>query len=211
MSRKEAPSSLGKVIIVGGCGFLGHHIVNYIVERHPQTQIAVIDLRTNSNRNASPNVSYHDGDITDLAAMTELFSKIKADGVIHTASPHFMLKPEIQEKVNVGGTKNLVKAAQDTGVKAFVYTSSASVILDAVEPLINADERWPLVTGDAQPEFYTTTKVRRLRILPRKNILTSSGIWRNIRPASQPHARDLLYLRYPTCGHHRRGRCPDST
>lgn len=161
MSRPQGPASLGKVVVVGGCGFLGSHIVNYIVERHPQTQVAVLDLRTNSNRNASSNVSYHDADITDLVAITALFSKIKPDAVIHTASPHFDLKPEIHDKVNVGGTKNLVKAAQDTGVKAFVYTSSASVILGATEPLVNADERWPIVAGKEQPEYYTTTKVRR--------------------------------------------------
>jgi sterol-4alpha-carboxylate 3-dehydrogenase (decarboxylating) len=150
---------LGKVIVVGGCGFLGSHIVSYIVKRHPQTQIAVLDLRTTSNRNASPNVSYHDGDITDPAAMKTLFSQIKPDAVIHTASPSAFLKPEIHEKVNVGGTKNLIKVAQDAGVKAFVYTSSASVVLDAKAELINADERWPIVAGAEQPEYYTTTKV----------------------------------------------------
>jgi sterol-4alpha-carboxylate 3-dehydrogenase (decarboxylating) len=159
MARSQGPASLGKVVVVGGCGFLGSHIVNYIVEHHPQTQVEVLDLRTNSNRNASSTVSYHDGDITDLAAMTALFSSLRPDAVIHTASPHFNLKPEIHDKVNVGGTKNLVKAAQETGVKAFVYTSSASVILNATEPLVNADERWPIVAGDAQPEYYTTTKV----------------------------------------------------
>jgi sterol-4alpha-carboxylate 3-dehydrogenase (decarboxylating) len=160
MSESKEPASLGKIVVVGGCGFLGSHIVKYIVERHPQTQVAVLDLRTNSNRNASPTVSYHDGDITDLAALTALFTQLRPDAIIHTASPHFDLKPEIHEKVNVGGTKNLIKAAQDTGIKAFVYTSSASVILDASAQLINADERWPIVAGAAQPEYYTTTKVR---------------------------------------------------
>lgn len=159
MAQQNMPQSLGKVLIVGGCGFLGSHIVSYIVKRHPQTQIAVLDLRTTNNRNASPTVSYHDGDITDAAAMNALFAQLKPDGVIHTASPHFDLKPEIHDKVNVGGTKVLLKAAADAGVKAFVYTSSASVILDPTTQLINADERWPLVTGDAQPEYYTTTKV----------------------------------------------------
>lgn len=91
--------------------------------------------------------------------MNALFSQIKPDAVIHTASPNAFLKPEIHEKVNVGGTKNLIKVSQDAGVKAFVYTSSASVVLDAKAELINADERWPIVAGDAQPEYYTTTKV----------------------------------------------------
>ncbi|OAL55688.1 C-3 sterol dehydrogenase/C-4 decarboxylase family protein [Pyrenochaeta sp. DS3sAY3a] len=158
MSPPEYQPSLGKVVVVGGCGFLGSHIVSLIVKRHPKTQVAVLDLRTSSNRNASPSVSYHDGDITDLAAMKTLFSKIKPDAVVHTASPHFDLKPEIHDKVNVQGTKNLLQAAQDAGVKAFVYTSSASLILDAVTELVNADERWPIVAGKEQPEYYTTTK-----------------------------------------------------
>lgn len=159
MSQSQPPPNLGKVLVVGGCGFLGSHIVSYIVKHHPQTKVAVLDLRTNSNRNASPNVSYHDGDITDHAAMQAIFSQVKPDAVIHTASPHFNLKPEIHDKVNVQGTKTLIKVAQDTGVKAFVYTSSASVILGADGELVNADERWPIIAGAAQPEYYTTTKV----------------------------------------------------
>jgi sterol-4alpha-carboxylate 3-dehydrogenase (decarboxylating) len=151
--------SLGKIVVVGGCGFLGSHIVNLLIERHPQTSVAVVDLRTNSNRNPSPNVSYHDGDITDVEGMKQLFQKLSPDGVIHTASPHFNLPPAVHDKVNVEGTKNLIKAAQDAGVKAFVYTSSASVVLDPTRELINADETWPMIYGDKQPEYYTTTKV----------------------------------------------------
>jgi sterol-4alpha-carboxylate 3-dehydrogenase (decarboxylating) len=153
--------SLGKVLVVGGCGFLGSHIVNLIAQRHPQTQISIVDLRTSVNRSSSSNISYHDGDITDFAAVKAIFSQVKPDVIIHTASPHFNAKNEIHDKVNVQGTKNLVKAAQETGVKVFVYTSSASVILGSEHELVNADEMWPLVTGKAQPEYYTTTKVSR--------------------------------------------------
>jgi sterol-4alpha-carboxylate 3-dehydrogenase (decarboxylating) len=152
-------TSFGKVLVVGGCGFLGSHIVNLIVKRHPDSQISVLDLRTNANRHTDSSISYHDGDITDLVSMQVLFAKIKPDVVIHTASPHFNLSPQIHDKVNVDGTRNLLKAAQDSGVKAFVYTSSASVIFGPAVELVNADESWPLITGDAQPEYYTTTKV----------------------------------------------------
>jgi sterol-4alpha-carboxylate 3-dehydrogenase (decarboxylating) len=158
--------SLGKIVVVGGCGFLGSHIVNLLVERHPQTSVEVLDLRTNSNRNLSPTVSYHDGDITDVEGMKTLFQKLKPDGVIHTASPHFHLPPAVHDKVNVEGTKNLVKAAQEAAVKAFVYTSSASVVLGPTTELINADETWPMIMGDKQPEYYTTTKVRTCRKIP---------------------------------------------
>lgn len=164
--------SLGKVVVVGGCGFLGSHIVNLIVKRHPETQISVLDLRTNLNRNASANVSYHDGDITDYDAVKSIFSAIRPDAVVHTASPIHVAKHDILEKVNVQGTKNLVKAAQETGVKAFVYTSSASVILGGKNELVNADETWPLVVGKEQPEYYTTTKVSTAACLCRAHFLT---------------------------------------
>jgi sterol-4alpha-carboxylate 3-dehydrogenase (decarboxylating) len=67
---------------------------------------------------------------------------------------------ELTYKVNVEGTKALVWAAQETGVKAFVYTSSASVIHDTQSDLINADETYPLIMGKQQPEYYTTTKAQ---------------------------------------------------
>jgi sterol-4alpha-carboxylate 3-dehydrogenase (decarboxylating) len=60
--------------------------------------------------------------------------------------------------VNVVGTKALLKASQETGVKAFVYTSSASVIHDTRSDLIYADESYPLCMGKDQPQYYTTTK-----------------------------------------------------
>lgn len=159
-SQPQYPPSLGRVVVVGGCGFLGSHIVSLLASRHPETKIEVLDLRTSSNRNPHPTISYHDGDITDFDEMLDLFQQLRPDAVIHTASPHAFHPPKVQDAVNVGGTRNLVKASQEVGVKAFVYTSSASVVLDPTRELVNADETWPLVMGDKQPEYYTTTKVR---------------------------------------------------
>ena len=85
---------------------------------------------------------------------------IADDAIIHTASPHaFGIPHSVMYKVNVDGTKCLLKAAQDAGVKAFVYTSSASVIMGELTELVNVDERWPTIAGEDQPEYYTHTKV----------------------------------------------------
>jgi sterol-4alpha-carboxylate 3-dehydrogenase (decarboxylating) len=152
---------LGHVVVVGGCGFLGHHIVSLLFSRHPKTTVSTLDLRTSRNRISNPKSFYYDCDITDLAALQQIFSKLKPDAIIHTASPvAFGIPQSIMYKVNVDGTSNLLKVAQDAGVKAFVYTSSASVIMDAENDVINADERWPVVVGKDQPEYYTHTKVR---------------------------------------------------
>ncbi|KAF2754230.1 hypothetical protein EJ05DRAFT_153087 [Pseudovirgaria hyperparasitica] len=156
--QQRKRSTLGNVCVVGGCGFLGHHIVRVLLEQFPDTRIFVLDLRTESNRNSSPQVSYHAQDITDTAKISELFQQFKLDVVIHTASPVPTLPKKLLYKVNVEGTKALLQAAQETGVKAFVYTSSASVICDPETGLINADERYPMVLGDAQSEYYTSTK-----------------------------------------------------
>jgi sterol-4alpha-carboxylate 3-dehydrogenase (decarboxylating) len=89
------------------------------------------------------------------------------------------------KKVNVDGTKCVIEACQKTDVKALVYTSSASVISDNESDLINADERWPVITGKAQTEYYSQTKAEAEvlvltanRAAPNTRLLTSS-----IRPA----------------------------
>ncbi|KAK8168244.1 3-beta hydroxysteroid dehydrogenase/isomerase family-domain-containing protein [Phyllosticta citrichinensis] len=152
--------TLGHVVVVGGCGFLGHHIVNLLVERFPEGRVSVLDLRTSKNRNPSSKVSYHDADITSEESTKSLFEKLKPDVVIHTASPVAHGIPhEIMYKVNVDGTRNLLRASQESGVKAFVYTSSASVIFDNATELVNADESYPVIAGDDQPSYYTSTKV----------------------------------------------------
>ncbi|KAI9841121.1 MAG: erg26, C-3 sterol dehydrogenase [Thelocarpon superellum] len=162
MSVKPARQSLGSVLVVGGCGFLGHHVVKQLVQYHQTTAIAVLDLRTVRNRMPeSDGVRYFDGDITSIPSITPAFTATKPDVVIHTASPVLMEKDrELMQRVNVDGTKNLVAVAGKFGVKAFVYTSSASVISDNTSDLLHADERWPLVARKFQDEndFYTLTK-----------------------------------------------------
>lgn len=156
---KTVSKDLGHVVVTGGCGFLGGTIIKLLLERSACTKLSALDLRPSPD--PKDGVDYHFGDITDYVGMQELFAKLKPSVVIHTASPHFNAnRPEIMYKVNVEGTKTMVRVAQESGVKAFVYTSSASVLSDTKSDLVNADEEYPMVIGDAQVEYYTTTKVR---------------------------------------------------
>lgn len=152
-----ARKSLGHVLVTGGCGFLGGTILSLLLSRKVCSKLSVIDLRPSPE--PKDGVDYHFGDITDESVMHELFTNMKPDVVIHTASPHFNVPSKtIMHKVNVEGTRTILKVSQDTGVKALVYTSSASVISDTLNDLVNADETYPLVMGAQQPEYYTTTK-----------------------------------------------------
>ena len=152
--------SLGPVLVIGGCGFLGHHIVKQLLESH-SAQVSVLDLRTDRNR--FPEASYYDADITSDTAVTRILEEVKPTTIIHTASPALMAddgrnKP-IYKKVNIDGTRNLIELAGKAGcVKAFVYTSSASVVYDSVSDLCNADERWAVLVSPQQREYYSETK-----------------------------------------------------
>lgn len=154
----EKIRSLGHVLVTGGSGFLGNHIVSLLSSRNGATKITVLDLKTPAIPVAG--VEYRQGDLTDYDSMLKLFSSLKFDTVIHTASPVMTASKnkDLTYKVNVEGTKTMIRAAQETGVKAFVYTSSASVIHDTQSDLVNADETYPLIMGKEQPEYYTTTK-----------------------------------------------------
>jgi sterol-4alpha-carboxylate 3-dehydrogenase (decarboxylating) len=77
--------------------------------------------------------------------------------VFHTASPHIGAPPEIHHKVSVEGTKVVVEACQQLGVKKLVYTSTAGVTFDGSDN-INIDERFEHF--DRYPDAYMVTKVR---------------------------------------------------
>jgi sterol-4alpha-carboxylate 3-dehydrogenase (decarboxylating) len=164
----EKRGDLGNVLVIGGNGFLGHHIVNQALSSWNSTSVSSVDLRC--TRNVNEKASYHECDITDVAKLTEVLQKIKPDVVIHTASPiasgEGKTAHDLFRKVNVEGTKAVIEACRQTGVKALVYTSSASVISDNENDLINADESYPVIRGAQQKEYYSETKVRNPSSLP---------------------------------------------
>ncbi|MCJ1238517.1 erg26, C-3 sterol dehydrogenase [Varicellaria rhodocarpa] len=192
MASPNPPSrpSLGSVLVVGGCGFLGHHIVRQLLASYTCT-LSVLDLQTTRNR--FEGVTYHSGDITSESSITSIFHTVKPQIIIHTASPTVYLHPStnLYEKVNVHGTRNLLACASATpSVKAFIYTSSASVVHDTLTPLVNADETYPVLRAPAQREFYAETKgiaeglVLAANRQPRPNNNTSTPILTcAIRPA----------------------------
>ena len=193
MTAKRPTVELGNVLVVGGCGFLGWHIVDHLLNfpsekdasaalpkiqndarfdvpsldgRYPRSvaKVSVLDLRTTNNR--LPGAQYYNGDITSIEDMIAVFRTVKPDVVIHTASPSMLDgNKELLHKVNVDGTKTLAEVAGgahgDWGgkCKAFVYTSSSSVVHDTQSDLINVDEEWPYVRGPKQLEYYSETKV----------------------------------------------------
>ena len=187
--KLEMPSELGSVLVVGGCGFLGHHIVALLVESQP-CQISVLDLDTTRNRVAR--VSYYDGDITSRSAVKAILRQIKPRTIIHTASPNpvfeipnFAERKILYEEVNITGTRNLVDCAGELGcVEAFVYTSSASVVHDSINDLVDAEETLPVLQTPQQTEIYSHTKGVAEQLVLASNWKYGAMLTTAIRPTS---------------------------
>ncbi|EJT73430.1 hypothetical protein GGTG_10268 [Gaeumannomyces tritici R3-111a-1] len=170
---EEAKPNLGRVLVIGGCGFLGHHVVRMLIEGYRCT-VSVIDLRCTRNRRPeSDGVRYVDADITDAARLASVFEELKPDVVIHTASPLAQgddkASHDLFRRVNVDGTAAVVEACRSAAVKALVFTSSASVVSDNHSDLVNADERWPVIRGADQSEYYSETKAAAEQIVIEAN------------------------------------------
>ena len=122
-----------KALVTGGCGFIGHHIVGALVERGDE--VVVIDnFSTGRRERLNPKAKLFEGDIRDREKILKFFADEKFEVVFHTAALA-RVQPSIADPlnthdVNVTGTLNLLRAAYQSNVKRFVYSSSSSVYGD---------------------------------------------------------------------------------
>ena len=145
--------------VVGGCGFVGFHVVCSLLQDPGCTSVSV--LSRNPSRNClSWGVSYYVGDITDPETVRSTLARIKLRVIIHAAAPA-AFDPSSNatyfNKVNINGTKNLLAYASEApSIIAFVYTSSSSV-LASNEP-VSADETWPVLKTWSKADPYAKSK-----------------------------------------------------
>ncbi|KAF2119851.1 C-3 sterol dehydrogenase/C-4 decarboxylase [Lophiotrema nucula] len=153
------PSSdaLGSVLVLGGCGFLGHHIVKLLLEAADATQVTVFDLSIDSYQ--VEGAKYIPGSITSREDVTKALETARPQVVFHTVSPQALGSPKLFKQVNIEGTRNLLKCVQESGfVRALVYTSSSSVVHDHRSDLAGVTEDLPLLFLPRQMELYSHTK-----------------------------------------------------
>ena len=126
-----------RILVIGGAGFLGSHIVDQLTDT-PAREIIVLDnfvRGTRANLDSAvtdPRVTIVEGSVTDLELLRTLMAG--TDYVFHLAALWLyecVHQPRSALEVNVVGTYNVVGAAADAGVKKVVYSSSASVYGDA--------------------------------------------------------------------------------
>ncbi len=133
----EQDLSNSSFLVTGGAGFIGSHIVEYLLKNNAG-KVRVLDnmvtgLESNLKiLNAYDAFEFVEGDIRNINTCREACKGI--DYVSHQAAlgsvPRSVKDPSFTNDVNVGGFVNILKAAVENNVKQFVYASSSSVYGD---------------------------------------------------------------------------------
>lgn len=119
-----------KILITGGAGFIGSHVVRRFVTRYPDYEIFNLDALTYAGNLENlkdvedyPNYNFIKGDITDNSFVQDLFIQYNFDGVIHLAAESHVDRsihdPIAFVKTNVEGTVNLLNAFRDSNLNGF--------------------------------------------------------------------------------------------
>ena len=149
-----------KILITGGAGFIGSHVVRHFVSKYPDYQIFNLDKLTYAGNLANlkdienkSNYTFIHADIVDEKAVFKLFREHKFDGVIHLAAESHVDRsithPSEFVFTNVIGTVNLLNAAReiwkdDAEGKLFYQISTDEVYgaLKMDDPMFNETTRY---------------------------------------------------------------------
>lgn len=147
-----------RVLIVGGCGFVGYHIVKAFIQDSTWSSIHV--MSRNPSRNQVEGAQYHSGSLTSFEQIQSLLADIHPGLIIHTASPTGSGNAgdgRYFQSINVKGTQNLLKAAIDSEhVKHFIYTSTVDVMEGSSHNFVIEDAQ--MFTFTSRADYYAKTK-----------------------------------------------------
>lgn len=123
-----------KVVVTGGAGFIGSHLVERLVREGLDVQV-IDNLVAGKREYVPPQATLHVVDIREREKLAPIFEGV--DTVFHLAAlpsvPYSIEHPIETHEVNVLGTLNVLMVARDSGVRRIVFSSSSAVYGDQQE------------------------------------------------------------------------------
>ncbi|MCC7352913.1 MAG: NAD-dependent epimerase/dehydratase family protein [Anaerolineae bacterium] len=120
-----------RVLVTGGAGFIGSHVVDTIVGAGHHVAI-VDDLSTGKRANLNPKATFYQADIRDENALAPIFAQEQPEAVCHQAAlanvREAMAQPVRYASVNVLGSLTLLEMCRQYGVQRFVYASTGGAV-----------------------------------------------------------------------------------
>lgn len=143
-----------KILITGGAGFIGSHLVHFYIEKG--FEVAVVDnfsrgqksnLHAPFEKGGRRGICIFEGDILDVDFLEKTFQAFQPDIVSHHAAhisvPQSQDEPGFDAEQNIIGTINVAEAAGRAKVKQYILASSVAVY-DLVDPVLPLTEKSPL-------------------------------------------------------------------
>jgi dihydroflavonol-4-reductase len=143
-----------RVLVTGGSGFIGQHLVSALVARH--RQVRVLDLLAPAH--LLPDVQYIEGSVLDPDLVDEALRDVGE--VYHLAALPGMWLPKKDDfhNVNYHGTEVVITAARKRGVARFLHCSTESILFGASSSQ-DATCQQDLLPPDEMPGLYTRSKL----------------------------------------------------
>lgn len=118
---------MSKVLVTGGAGFIGSHVVDALLQAGHE--VAVVDnLRTGKRENVNPAARLYEVDIRDVEALEEVFSAERPQVICHQAAlanvRESLQKPGEYAEVNIIGSIHLLELARKYECERFIYAST---------------------------------------------------------------------------------------
>jgi UDP-glucose 4-epimerase len=121
---------MAKILVTGGAGFIGSHVVELFLDRGYEVVI-LDDLSTGRESNIHPRAKFYEMDIRD-PEVRKIFEAERPDYISHHAAQmdvrRSVAQPLFDADVNILGSINLIECAREFGVKHFVYISTGGAV-----------------------------------------------------------------------------------
>jgi UDP-glucose 4-epimerase len=136
---------MAKILVTGGAGFIGSHVVDLYIE-NGHSVVIIDNLSTGHERNINPKAAFYKVDIRD-PQLNLIFEKEKPDYINHHAAQmdvrRSIVDPKLDADINILGSINLLESARMFGVKRFIYISTGGAVYGEPEYL-PCDESHPI-------------------------------------------------------------------